>query len=96
MGFPRSARAPSVCEVVQLLRPVAVTPRQSAEVVEHPGMEVRTILQALVMLGRVAPAGKGYDRDRTMAACPAGPYGSRYGPGETLEGGEVPLSTMQR
>jgi hypothetical protein len=43
------------------------------------------------MLGRVEHAGKGDDRYRTMAACHAGPYGSRYGPGEPLEGGEVPL-----
>jgi hypothetical protein len=66
--FPRSAPELAVLAALETLSPLPATAIQIAAMVHLPHLEVRSILQALAVLGTVAHPGKGYFRHRPPLA----------------------------
>jgi hypothetical protein len=62
--FPRGRLELEILESLRQMYPLEVTPRQVAAMVRAPHVEVRTILQALAVLGTIEHATKGYYRHR--------------------------------
>lgn len=61
--FPRSDTEMMILETLEALAPAPVSPQQLAAMLNRPHVEVRTILQALAMLGTIAHPAKGLYRD---------------------------------
>ena len=64
--FPRSAIELLVLEALEALAPAPMSPQQLAAMIHRPHVEVRTILQALAMLGTIAHPAKGLYRDKRV------------------------------
>jgi hypothetical protein len=64
--FPRSATELLVLEALEAIAPAPVSPQQLAAMIHKPHLEVRTILQALAMLGTIAHPAKGLYRDQRV------------------------------
>jgi hypothetical protein len=58
--YPRSATEWLVLEALQAMAPMPATPKQVAEMISKPHLQVRLILTALEMLGTIYRHTKGY------------------------------------